>query len=280
MDKQLISKRFSKAIATYPQEANVQRQIADKMIHLLTKHISFPCSKVIEFGCGTGIYSRMLLQALRPEELFLNDLCPEMKYCCEDILRKEQVSFLPGDAEIVPFPTGSTLITSCSALQWFESPENFFKRCNALLNKQGYFAFSTFGKENMKEIRELTGSGLPYRSREELEGALSPHFDILYSEEELIPLSFEDPIKVLYHLKQTGVNGLSTQSSPTGKQENDLCSSDNNSKNNFKNNLPQQQWTRRDLQLFCERYTQEFTQGTSVSLTYHPIYIIAKKKKV
>ena len=62
MDKQLIAERFSKAIATYPQEANVQRQIADKMIHLLTEHISFPCSKVIEFGCGTGIYSRMLLQ--------------------------------------------------------------------------------------------------------------------------------------------------------------------------------------------------------------------------
>ena len=223
MDKQLISKRFSKAIVTYPQEANVQRQIADKMIHLLTKHISFPCSKVIEFGCGTGIYSRMLLQALRPEELFLNDLCPEMKYCCEDILRKEQVSFLPGDAEIVPFPTGSTLIT--------------------------------FGKENMKEIRELTGSGLPYRSREELVTALSTHFDILHSEEELISLSFDNPIKVLYHLKQTGVTGVTGTSS-------------------------QQLRTRRDLQLFSERYTQEFTQGTSVSLTYHPIYIIAKKKKV
>ena len=232
------------------------------MIRLLTEHIPSPCSKVIEFGCGTGIYSRMLLQALRPEELLLNDLCPDMKYCCEDLLMKKQVSFLPGDAETVSFPTESTLITSCSALQWFESPENFFERCNTLLNNQGYFAFSTFGKENMKEV------------------ALSPHFDILYSEEELIPLSFEDPIKVLYHLKQTGVNGLSTQSSPTGKQENDLCSSDNNSKNNFKNNLPQQQWTRRDLQLFCERYTQEFTQGASVSLTYHPIYIIAKKKKV
>ena len=260
MNKRLIAERFSKAITTYPKEANVQRQIAGKMIRLLTEHIPSPCSKVIEFGCGTGIYSRMLLQALRPEELLLNDLCPDMKYCCEDLLMKKQVSFLPGDAETVSFPTESTLITSCSALQWFESPENFFERCNTLLNNQGYFAFSTFGKENMKEIRELTGNGLPYRSREELEVALSPHFDILYSEEELIPLSFEDPIKVLYHLKQTGVNGLSTQSSPTGKQENDLCSSDNNSKNNFKNNLPQQQWTRRDLQLFCERYTQEFTQ--------------------
>ena len=288
MNKRLIAERFSKAITTYSKEANVQRQIAGKMIRLLTEHIPSPCSKVIEFGCGTGIYSRMLLQALRPEELLLNDLCPDMKYCCEDLLMKKQVSFLPGDAETVSFPTESTLITSCSALQWFESPENFFERCNTLLNNQGYFAFSTFGKENMKEIRELTGNGLPYRSREELEVALSPHCDILYSEEELIPLSFEDPIKVLYHLKQTGVNGLSTQSSPTGKQENDLCSSDNNSKNNSrtnsknnsKNNLPQQQWTRRDLQLFCERYTQEFTQGTSVSLTYHPIYIISKKKKV
>lgn len=162
MNKRLIAERFSKAITTYPKEANVQRQIAGKMIRLLTEHIPSPCSKVIEFGCGTGIYSRMLLQALRPEELLLNDLCPDMKYCCEDLLMKKQVSFLPGDAETVSFPTESTLITSCSALQWFESPENFFERCNTLLNNQGYFAFSTFGKENMKEIRELTGNGLPY----------------------------------------------------------------------------------------------------------------------
>ena len=94
MNKRLIAERFSKAITTYPKEANVQRQIAGKMIRLLTEHIPSPCSKVIEFGCGTGIYSRMLLQALRPEELLLNDLCPDMKYCCEDLLMKKQVSFL------------------------------------------------------------------------------------------------------------------------------------------------------------------------------------------
>ena len=96
MNKQLIAERFTKAIATYPQEANVQRQIADKMIHLLTEHLPSPCPKVIEFGCGTGIYSRMLFQTLRPEMLLLNDLCPEMKYCCEDLLKKEQVSFPAG----------------------------------------------------------------------------------------------------------------------------------------------------------------------------------------
>ena len=255
MNKLLIAERFSKAITTYPHEASVQRQIADKMIHLLTQHIPSPCPKVIEFGCGTGIYSRMLLGTLRPEELLLNDLCPDMQHCCEDLLKEKQVTFLPGDAETVPFPLRSSLITSCSALQWFESPENFFKRCNTLLNSQGYFAFSTFGKENMKEIRQLTGNGLPYRSLKELEAALLPHFDIIHSEEEVISLSFEDPMKVLYHLKQTGVNSLSRSS-------------------------PQPSWSRKDIRLFCERYVQEFTKDASVSLTYHPIYIIAKKKKV
>ena len=163
MNKSLIAERFSKAITTYSEEANVQRQIADKMIRLLQEHLSAPCPNVIEFGCGTGIYSRMLLQSLRPKSLLLNDLCEEMKYCCEDLLKEQQVFFLPGDAENIFFPNSSSLITSCSALQWFESPEKFFLRCNGLLNEHGYFAFSTFGKDNMKEVRELTGNGLPYR---------------------------------------------------------------------------------------------------------------------
>ena len=46
MNKTIIAERFSKAISTYPREANVQRQIADKMIRLLQKHIPSPCPKV------------------------------------------------------------------------------------------------------------------------------------------------------------------------------------------------------------------------------------------
>ena len=49
MNKRLIAERFSKAITTYPKEANVQRQIAGKMIRLLTEHIPSPCSKVMVF---------------------------------------------------------------------------------------------------------------------------------------------------------------------------------------------------------------------------------------
>lgn len=249
INKSLIIERFSKAIHTYSREASVQRRIAEKMIRLLQHQISTPCRKVVEFGCGTGIYSRMILQSIRPEQLLLNDICHEMKDYCKDLLN-ERVTFLPGDAENVSFPKETELITSCSTLQWFESPESFFHRCNALLTRQGHFAFSTFGKQNMKEIRQLTRKGLPYRSRQELEIALSPYFHIVHSEEEIISLTFDTPLQVLYHLKQTGVTGTS-----------------------------QHRWTRQDLNHFCEQYLHLFSNNNSVSLTYHPIYIIAKKKE-
>ena len=39
MDKNLIAERFSKAIGTYTREANIQQQIAEKMIHLLQQYL-------------------------------------------------------------------------------------------------------------------------------------------------------------------------------------------------------------------------------------------------
>lgn len=249
MDKNLIAERFGKATDTYTHEASVQRQIASKMIGLLAKHLpTGSCKSAVEFGCGTGTYSRLLLHTLQPQQLLLNDISARMQRCCQELLN-ERVSFLSGDAETLPFPKETELITSCSTLQWFEQPETFFHRCNNYLAHQGYFAFSTFGQQNMKEIRQLTGSGLPYRSLEELKTSLATIYDIVHAEEELISLSFDAPMQVLYHLKRTGVTGTT-----------------------------QHCWTRKNLQEFCTQYVQHFGSSTNVSLTYHPIYIIVRKR--
>lgn len=239
--------RFSKAADTYTREAHVQRHIAQKMIHLLTHHLPTPCERIVEFGCGTGIYSRLLLQHLQPQQLLLNDICNHMLDACQD-LRSQHVSFLLGDAETLSFPKETQLLTSCSALQWFDAPETFFVRCNNYLASNGYLAFTTFGKENLKEIRQLTGSGLNYRSLQELREGLTPQFDIIHAEEEVIPLTFGTPLDILYHLKQTGVTATAPRT-----------------------------WTRGELATFCTQYTQLFGCQESVALTYHPIYIIAKR---
>ena len=36
---------------------------------------------IVELGCGTGSYSRILLNTLQPETLLLNDLCRDMEEC-------------------------------------------------------------------------------------------------------------------------------------------------------------------------------------------------------
>lgn len=258
---------------------------------------------IAEFGCGTGCYSRLLLRTLQPETLLLNDLCPEMEECIHDLLtggrrlpRAPQagnasgvlydadvelygaetpskntkvpsenakvplygsspattaVSFLPCDAETLDFPQGTDLITSCSTLQWFADTERFFARCHHFLSDGGILAFSTFGKKNMREIHALTGHGLEYLSLDNLKVLLSPRFEILYAEEEIVSLPFGTPLEVLRHLKQTGVTG-------TEKRV----------------------WTRGRLQSFCDEYIRMCgNDDRSVSLTYHPIYVIARKRE-
>ena len=233
IDKTLVAKRFAHARNTYGREARVQQQVAEKMLRLLMEHTGkhsaapnstgntlscpesiSPFRKVAEFGCGTGCYSRLLLHTLQPESLLLNDLCPEMEECIKDICdrdNKGRVKFMPCDAETLEFPQETDLITSCST---------------------------------------LTGNGLEYLPLDSLKKLLSPLFEIIYAEEEIVILPFGTPLEVLQHLKQTGVTG-------TEKRV----------------------WTRGRLQNFCNEYIRMYSNTDhSVSLTYHPIYIIARKR--
>lgn len=250
INKQLITRRFSRAVESYNREAVAQKQIAYRMSDMLNHYLPRPCGRILEIGSGTGFLTRRLMETLHPEKLVLNDICQEMSACFTDLLGSGQATFLAGDAESLPFPKGQDLIVSCSALQWFVSPELFFERCNTLLKQKGYFAFTTFGRDNLKEVASVTGSGLHYRSLEELEEALRIHYEIVKAHEERICLTFGTPLEVLYHLKHTGVAAVR-----------------------------QQAWTKRDLQDFCDKYARLFSDGRSVTLTCHPIYIIAKKRQ-
>ncbi len=247
-NEELIIRRFSKAAGSYEKEATVQRQIAATMTGLL--QINLPVSgirRILEIGCGTGIFSRMLYQAFSPSHMFLNDLCPEMENNLKDLL-DIRMQFQPGDAEKYFFRDTYDLIASCSALQWFKDPKAFFTKSHSLLAKDGVFAFSTFGRENLKEIKTLTGQGLSYFSMQEITGILSEKYEIIHASEEYLTKTFQTPMEVLYHLKRTGVTGIR-----------------------------QQQWTRERLQHFCGEYKRLFDNNGSLPLTYHPIYIIAKR---
>ncbi|OOG17132.1 malonyl-[acyl-carrier protein] O-methyltransferase BioC [Sphingobacterium sp. CZ-UAM] len=254
MDKQRISSRFSKAAASYDSAAVVQGQIAEKMIRLLRNHVPIRPDRVLEIGCGTGLLSRLLLQQLSPKHTIFNDICPEMIKSVKSIVlpqhSSQHCSFICADAETCNLPGELDLITSCSTIQWFEDPSAFFARCHTALHAHGILAFSTFGEENMREISSTTGVGLTYHTQSALVAELlALGYEILSVEEELLSLSFESPLQVLSHLKETGVTGIKNH-----------------------------RWTKSKLQAYCTEYVDRYAVGTRVPLTYHPIYIIAKKK--
>lgn len=249
MDKGLIRRRFARAASTYSERADAQRRIAEQMTRLIVRYVPRSAYRnVLEVGCGTGVFTRMLLHRTHPSRLWLNDICPEMENCLTDVLN-ERIRFCAGDAEQMDFPGNQGLIASCSAVQWFDSPERFFRRCSDLLTDNGYFSFSTFGKQNLCEVASITGNALEYRSLEELKDTLRPHYELLHVSEELIHLSFPSPLDVLKHLQATGVTGVGSQ-----------------------------RWTKGMLTDFCDRYSAAYRlPDRNVRLTYHPIYIIAKK---
>ena len=250
MNKDLIISRFSKAAISYDTDAEAQRKIAMKMIQLLKPHVAKKVSHAVEIGCGTGIFSRLLVNAFHPASFTLNDICREMECRCHDMLTRENYSFVGCDAEQWGLPQNTDLLTSCSTFQWFRHPDIFFRKAHSALTTDGLFGFSTFGKENLREIGNLTGNSLPYLSLAELSEMLScAGFDVLCAEEEKIVLTFDTPKDVLWHMKRTGVNGISAQ-----------------------------KWTKSTLQRFTEKYIEKFSQSDGkVSLTYHPMYFMAKK---
>ena len=116
MDKQRIAECFARARQTYDREAHVQHQVAERMLTYLLEACPDRTvfTHIAEVGCGTGLYSHLLQQTFRPEMLWLNDLCPEMKESLTDLLDLPTVSFTPGDAEEVVLPRQARTITSCS----------------------------------------------------------------------------------------------------------------------------------------------------------------------
>lgn len=250
LHKERISNGFSKAVKAYDVCATAQQRIARKMIDLIRENAASDCFRnILEIGSGTGYYSNLLLNTFNPDILILNDISSSVSACYRSF-PQEKIQLMMGDAEQVTFPVNQHLITSCSTFQWFERPADFIRQCPPLLSDDGYLAFSTFSTDNLKEIRAITGNGLKYYTLEAWKRMTESVFEIVYAEEELITITFADALQALKHLKQTGVTAISNN-----------------------------RWTKHDLADFCARYERDFSADNGVNLTYHPTYIIAKKKQ-
>ncbi len=249
IEKSLIKERFCKSIKTYSEYATVQATIAKRLAQKLKEH-GQEFNTVLELGAGTGFLTRELVEQFKVNSLTCNDLVGDYKPLLESLTEKTSFSFIEGDLEQTKLFQGSyDLIASASTLQWILELDSLFEKLKAKMNPNAIFAFSTFGQKNMAEIRSILQSGLYYPSLEIVLEIVQKHFSLLHYDEEIHSISFNDPVDVLKHIKRTGVNALF-----------------------------QTHWTKGDLHRFSSQYKESFSSDNQVTLTYHPMYIIAQKK--
>ena len=142
------------------------------------------------------------------------------------------------------------LIATASTVQWFDNLPAFLNRTQEMLAAGGRLALSTFGPDNFEEIRATTGDGLVYYTSAELAGLLKQAGLTIEEQKEYARrLEFGSPTDVLRHIKATGVNAIRKT-----------------------------RWTPRRLTDFETLYRSRFsTSSGTVTLTYHPILIVARK---
>lgn len=248
IDKEKVKDKFKKSLKTYTNEAFVQKQMALNLKDKLIENCGDNFNSIFEIGCGTGILTEILIKSLDFKEYRANDLVEQ----CLEFVKPfiDELHFFPGDAEDENLITNSQdLIISNAVFQWFLNLENVFKTLSKKLNKDGILAFTTFTKDNLKEVRSITNSGLPYKSKDEILKISKPYFNCEFNEQDEITLFFKSPMEVLKHFKKTGVTAIGSKT--MGSKE---------------------------LKEFIYKYEKQFGNEGSVSLTYTPMTFIFRRK--
>ena len=246
-DKSLVKKRFRRGLSTYSEAAAVQRLMARRLTGMIRARRRQFVS-VLEIGAGTGLLTDLFDRSFRWERRIVNDLVPD---CERYHAQRRDTVFVPGDAEKLNLDAGSFgLICSNAVFQWLADLSSFLKKLHRASAPDGLLAFSTFGPDNLAELSALTGRGLHYHARIELEKLLAgAGYDLLESAEEIQVRQFSDPLDILKQMRRTGVG---TTAAPGW-------------------------WTPRRLAEFRRVYREKYgTPEQLVKLTWHPIYILAQ----
>lgn len=199
-----VARKFSKASKTYNTQAIAQYSIAIKLASLLNEHKDLDCKRLLEIGCGTGLFTREYARFISPQEATFVDIAEVRTF---EIFEKEY--YFSEDAEqwITRQNDKWDYIVSASCIQWFSNIPRFIEECHKHLNAGGMLVISTFLNGNLKELDEQRPSPLLYPTESELYQWLKPWFGEIIIETDEIEVEFKSHRDMLMHLKHTGVGG-------------------------------------------------------------------------
>ncbi len=158
-----IEKVFGAAAHTYEESANVQRHAA----LLLGRHLgslvpNLPPGAVLELACGTGLFTRELVELCSGRDLTISDVSAEMLIKCQSRLNGAG-KFAVLDGEKLAERNHYALIACAFGAQWFVDLRLAFAGIMQALVPGGCFLFSLPTDSSFPEWKTVcAASGLEY----------------------------------------------------------------------------------------------------------------------
>ncbi|MBI5418471.1 MAG: methyltransferase domain-containing protein [Deltaproteobacteria bacterium] len=174
---------------------------------------------ILEPGCGTGLYSRLLLSAFPGASILGVDIAGERVRAARREIVSPRIRFGVADAEFVP-PGRYELITSNAAFQWFRRLPRTIARFAAMQKGGGVLSFSFFGPGTYEELdgalRETFGdearvTASRFAPRATLEKALADRYRKWAIEERRYSQVFSSLRELLRSIKFTETRGPSCE---------------------------------------------------------------------
>lgn len=212
-----VAARFGRAVKSYHQKAEIQKKVAEGLHAALQPWQDIlPPGPILEIGCGTGLYTKLLLSLFPHKEFIITDASSEMLSFCKaqmqdaDLLR-DNITFelFDPDADETEQEKYS-MITGNFVAQWFRDTAIGLERLTKTLKPGGLLLASFPGEQSFPQWYEnCLELGLPYTAHplpnvERVGVALSlgPQ-QIDYYENDLYQ-EFDSAMDFFLHLKETG----------------------------------------------------------------------------
>ena len=213
MTKEVIKNNFSRCAKYYDRYSTVQNMCALKLIEGIGKsHFN----KILDVGCGTGIYTAILRKSFPFAVIKAVDISKEMIRMAREKIKDDSVEFIVADAETIKLKEDFDLITSNASLQWFDDLGMSLINYKDLLIEGGHIVFSTFGPLTFCELnislRRLFGERLIINSgsfieKSQIEEVLKDNFREIGVEERIYKERYGSLLELLEKIKYSGIRG-------------------------------------------------------------------------
>lgn len=216
LDRPSIRTSFDRASAHYDEAAVLQARVNEELMGRL-ELFKFQPEVVIDLGAGTARGAEELKRRYRRALVVAVDMAPGM---LREAQRRQHLfrrfERVCGDAMRLPFADSSVdVVFSSLMLQWCDPLDVVFTEVRRVLKPEGFFAFSTFGPDTLKELRSAWAEADGYNHVNQFvdmhdvgealvrAGLVEPVLDV-----DRIQLTYADTVSLMKDLKTIGAHNV------------------------------------------------------------------------